>query len=133
MHSFTQAKTTTANLLVLYHACFAVPNTTTASLCGDVLRLSCDHELNSCKLFGAVPCSLCRKELNCKGVYFRCLFFGSFDVCGDSVVVAKFEAHLLAINAPLCRKQSNNCQLVDNVLLVYVFGIEKKNTFFRKR
>ena len=53
---FYERKTNIANRLVLYHACFAVSNAKTASLCGDVLRLFCDHELSSCKLFCTLLC-----------------------------------------------------------------------------
>ena len=73
---FYERKANIANRLVLYHACFAVPNAKTASLCGDVLRLFCDHELSSCKLFCTLPCLFCSNELNCRGFYsLPCLMY----------------------------------------------------------
>ena len=57
MHSFTQPKTTTANRLVLYHACVAAPDTTAVNHM--VLGWTCFAiELNSCKRIGTVPCVL---------------------------------------------------------------------------
>ena len=40
-------------------ACFAERNAATASLRGTVLKLFCNHELSSCKLFGTVPWLFC--------------------------------------------------------------------------
>ena len=39
--------------------CFAARNAATASLCGTVPRLSCKHELSSCKPFGTVRWLFC--------------------------------------------------------------------------
>ena len=84
---FTQAKTTTANQLVLYHACFAVPGVKTVNhavlgwncfaIIGDVLRLFCD----SCNFLAIyLACFAGINEPNC-----MFLFFALLDVQSDYV------------------------------------------------
>ena len=118
MYSFTQAKTTKANRLVLYHACFAVPNATIASLCG-VLTLFCNHKVSSCKLFGTLPYLFCSNELNCN----RFLFFALLDV--KVTILSAFTAHKCTFlhqhkqqlptscyctMSVFCRTNCNNCK-----------------------
>ena len=64
---------------------------------GARMKLCCNYELNSCKLFDSVPCLLRSKELNCK-------LFGYV----PSLTI--FQVHSLPINAQFYTNKNNNCQ-----------------------
>ena len=130
MHSFTQARTTKANRLVLCHACFKVPNATIASLC-DVLRLFCNHKVSSCKLFGTLPYFFCSNELNCNRFLFYslpCLREKWLCSCGH--ILSAFTAHkrtviqakaasaksVGAVPCVFCCRTKNNCKPWGTVL-----------------
>ena len=105
MHSFTQAKITNANRLVLYHACVAAPNATTVNhvvMYWDCLR----SWLNTCTLCSTVSCLFCSNKFNCK--LFGCDL--SWWTISDNVVVTIFSVHSLPINAQFYINKNNNCQ-----------------------
>ena len=125
-------KTTKANRLVLYHACFAVPNATIASLClCGVLTLFCNHKVSSCKLFGTLPYFFCSNELNCNRFLFYslpCLREKWLCSCGH--ILSAFTAHkrtviqakaasaksVGAVPCVFCCRTKNNCKPWGTVL-----------------
>ena len=96
MHSFTQAKITNANRLVLYHACVAAPNATTVNhvvMYWDCLR----SWLNTCTLCSTVSCLFCSNKFNCK--LFGCVpFLMDYQwQCGCDHILSAFTAHKCTI------------------------------------